>query len=124
MFVLGIVLIVIAVLLGLGVATTSGEATTLEVFGIDLGMSVTAVFFFGVVLGAAALAGLWLVKKGVGRGYRRHKEVKELRHQVETTPAGTDPATPGTTTSKEVAQGTDTVAEGTEPHRSPERPIA
>ena len=108
MFVLGIVLIIVAVLVGLGVATTSGQATTLEVYGIDLGMTVSAIFFFGAAAGAVVVAGLWLVKKGVGRGYRRHKEVKELRQQVEATPA-----TPATATSNEVAEGTDTVAKGT-----------
>ncbi|WP_328989118.1 hypothetical protein OG394_23095 [Kribbella sp. NBC_01245] len=136
MFVLGIVLIVVAVLAGLGVATTSGQATTLEVYGIDLGMSVSAVFFFGAAAGAVAIAGLWLVKKGVGRGYRRRKEVKELRQQVEATPTTPDkqvetaPAAPGTGTSDEVAEGTDTVAkgtnaadEGTDHPRSSEHPV-
>lgn len=115
MFVLGIVLIVAAVLVGLGVASTSDLATTLEVYGTDLGMSVSAVFFFGAAAGAVLLAGLWLVKKGVGRGYRRRKEVKELRQQVE--------ATPSADTSNEVAEGTDTVAEGTNRPRSPEHPV-
>lgn len=144
MFVLGIVLIAAAIVVGLGVASTSGLATTLELYGIDLGMSVSAVFFFGAALGAVVVAGLWMTKLGVSHGYRRRKEVKELRQQVETTTTPdkqvetasdkqaettpdkqveTSPAAPGGDTSEEVAKGTDTVAEGTDHPRSPERPI-
>ncbi|MFB6719932.1 hypothetical protein ACFCV3_07225 [Kribbella sp. NPDC056345] len=85
MFVLGIVLIVIAVLFGLGVSVSSTESTTLTVFGIDFGVIVPTVFFLGVVAGAALLAGLWLTKKGATRGWRRHREVRALRAQVATT---------------------------------------
>ncbi|ADB29690.1 hypothetical protein Kfla_0569 [Kribbella flavida DSM 17836] len=94
MAVLGIVLIVIAVLFGLGVAVSSSDSTTLEVFGVNFGVIVPTVFFLGAVAGALLLLGLWLMKKGLGRGYRRHKEVRELRQKVATTPdTGTDPAT-------------------------------
>ena len=82
MLVLGIVLIVLAVLFGLGVAVSSAASTTLEVFGVDLGASVPTVFFLGVLTGAALLFGLWLTKAGAGRGYRRHKEIRELRAQA------------------------------------------
>lgn len=97
MVVLGIVLIAIAVLLGLGVAVSSTASTTLEVFGVEFGVVVPTVFFLGAAAGVAVMFGLWLVKKGLGRGYRRHKEVKELRHQVEASPtaASTDPSATG-----------------------------
>ena len=94
MVVLGIVLITLAVVLGLGVSVSSTDSTTLEVFGVGFGVIVTTVFFIGAVAGVAAIIGVWLLKKGMSRGYRRHKEVKELRQQVEASPA---PA--GTTTS-------------------------
>ncbi|GAB3813864.1 hypothetical protein [Kribbella italica] len=90
MAVLGIVLIVVAVLFGLGVAVSSGASTTMEVFGVDFGVVVATVFFLGAAAGAVLIVGLWLTKKGLSRGYRRHKEVRELRHQVAATP---DPAT-------------------------------
>jgi hypothetical protein len=86
MAVLGIVLIVVAVLFGLGVAVSSGASTTMEVFGVDFGVVVATVFFLGAAAGAVLIVGLWLTKKGLGRGYRRHKEVRELRQQVATTP--------------------------------------
>lgn len=86
MAVLGIVLIVVAVLFGLGVAVTSGASTTMEVFGVDFGVVVATVFFLGAAAGAVLIVGLWLTKKGLGREYRRHKEVRALRQQVATTP--------------------------------------
>jgi hypothetical protein len=90
MVVLGIVLIVLAVALGLGVLISSTGSTMLEVFGVDFGVRVPTVFFLGAALGVAFLAGLWLTKRGLGRSYRRRKEIKELRQQVEGRPAGSD----------------------------------
>jgi hypothetical protein len=87
MVVLGLILIGVAVLLAAGVAASSGAAATLEVFGLGFGTRASAVFFIGFCTAAALLAGAWLLKKGLGRGYRRRKEVRELRHQVEATPA-------------------------------------
>ena len=82
MVVLGIVLIVLAVALGLGVLISSTGSTMLEVFGVDFGVRVPTVFFLGAALGVAFLAGLWLTKRGLGRSYRRRKEIKELRQQA------------------------------------------
>ena len=87
MVVLGIVLIVLAVLLGLGISVSSSDSTTMSVFGVDFGMVVPTLFFIGAAAGVALVIGLWLTKKGLGRGYRRHKEVKELRQQVAAAPA-------------------------------------
>jgi hypothetical protein len=86
MIVLGLILIAVAVAVGFGVAVSSGDEATLEVFGTDVGVTVAGVFFIGAVLAAALLLGLWLVRAGLGRGHRRRKEVKELRHQAEATP--------------------------------------
>jgi hypothetical protein len=93
MFVLGIVLIVIAVLFGLGVSVSSADSTTLTVFGIDFGVIVPTVFFLGAAAGAALVAGLWLTKKGLARGWRRHREVRQLRAQVATAPTDTSTST-------------------------------
>ncbi|MFF0338577.1 hypothetical protein [Kribbella sp. NPDC004875] len=82
MAVLGIVLIALAVLFGLGVSVSSTASTKLEVFGVDFGVSVPTVYFLGAVTGAALVAGLWLLKKGLGRTLRRRKEMRELRAQV------------------------------------------
>jgi hypothetical protein len=89
MAVLGIVLIALALLFGLGVSVSSTASTKLEVFGVDFGVSVPTVFFLGALAGAALVVGLWLLKKGLGRGYRRRKEMRELRAQATTTPSNT-----------------------------------
>jgi uncharacterized integral membrane protein len=82
MAVLGIVLIVLAVLFGLGVSVSSTASTTLEVYGINFGVSVPTVFFLGAAVGAAVVLGVWLMKKGMGRSLRHRKEVRELRAQA------------------------------------------
>ena len=87
MAVLGIVLIVLAVLFGLGVSVSSTASTKLEVFSVDFGVSVPTVYFLGLITGAALIVGLWLLKKGLGRGWRRRKEIRELRNQAATTPS-------------------------------------
>lgn len=89
MAVLGIVLIALVVLFGLGVSVSSTASTKLEVFGVDFGVSVPTVFFLGALTGAVLIVGLWLLKKGLGRGYRRRKEMRELRAQATTTPSDT-----------------------------------
>jgi uncharacterized integral membrane protein len=95
MVILGIVLIVLAVVLGLGVAVSSTSSTTLEVFGVNFGVMVPTVFFLGAAVGAALIIGLWFVRKGLGRGYRRRKEVRKLRQQVEAPELAPDPAAEG-----------------------------
>ena len=79
MAVLGIVLIVLAVLFGLGVSVSSTASTTMTVFGVDFGVSVPTVFFLGAATAVAVILGIWLAKKGMGRSMRHRKEVRELR---------------------------------------------
>jgi uncharacterized membrane-anchored protein len=93
MIVLGLILIAVAVALGFGVAASSAADATLEVFGADLGITVAGVFLAGAATAAALILGLWLLKKGVRRSYRRRREVHELRHQADATPTtATEPA--------------------------------
>jgi uncharacterized integral membrane protein len=103
MAVLGIVLIVLAVLFGLGVSASSTASTTMEVFGVDFGMSVATVFFLGALAGATLILGLWLTKKGLGRGYRRRKEMRELRAQATTGEVTEGDTTPATATGRDEA---------------------
>jgi uncharacterized integral membrane protein len=109
MVIFGIVLIVLAVVLGLGVAVSSTSSTTLEVFGVNFGVMVPTVFFLGAAVGAALIIGLWFVRKGLGRGYRRRKEVRKLRQQVEAPELAPDPAAEG---DKRLATEEHSVADG------------
>ena len=87
MIVFGLILVGLAVLLAAGVAASSGNRATLDVFGAGLNTRASVVFFIGVVTAIALLIGLWMTKAGLARGYRRRKEVRELRHQAKTAPA-------------------------------------
>jgi hypothetical protein len=98
MLALGIVLIVLAVVFGLGVSVSSGDSTNMSVFGVDIGLTVPTLFLLGAATGIALVVGLWLTKMGLGRGYRRHKEVRELRQQVAAAPTATEPASSPTAT--------------------------
>ncbi len=86
MVVLGLILVGVAVLLAAGVAASSGGSARLEIFGLGFDTRASVMFFIGVCTAAALLAGTWLVKKGVGRGYRRRREVRDLRQKVEAAP--------------------------------------
>jgi uncharacterized membrane protein YciS (DUF1049 family) len=118
MVILGIVLIVLAVVLGLGVAVSSTSSTTLEVFGVNFGVMVPTVFFLGAAAGAALIIGLWLTKKGLSRGYRRRKEVRKLRQRVEATTTPSDSSAGADSTPEPAAdpaiEGDERLA--TEPH--------
>jgi uncharacterized integral membrane protein len=120
MVIFGIVLIVLAVVLGLGVAVSSTSSTTLEVFGVNFGVMVPTVFFLGAAVGAALIIGLWFVRKGLGRGYRRRQEVRKLRQQVEAPELAPDPAAES---DKRLATEEHSVADGPESttatHRRP-----
>ena len=101
MLALGIVLIVLAVLFGLGVSVSSAESTKMSVFGVDFGLAVPTLFLLGAATGIALFVGLWLTKKGLGRGYRRHKEVRQLRQQVAAAPTTTEGTPEGATTTED-----------------------
>lgn len=109
MIVLGLVLIGFAVLLAAGVAASSGNRATLDVFGIGFDTRSSVVFFFGVAIGIALIAGLWLTKLGLARGFRRRKEVRQLRQQAQAAPAPlADMSASHETPGNEVAAGNET----------------
>jgi hypothetical protein len=87
MIVFGLILVGLAVLLAAGVAASSGNDATLDVFGVGFDTRASVVFFAGVATTAALVIGLWLAKSGLSRGYRRRREVRQLRHQAKAAPA-------------------------------------
>jgi hypothetical protein len=123
MLALGVILIALAVLLAVGVAISSGHEATVDVFGVDLDVTASGIFFTGLVTGVAGVLGLWLLKKGAGRTYRRRKEVKELRQQVDETPSdrpGTTEATSKEETEAVAPRADDTAGPGTGPESEPD----
>jgi uncharacterized membrane-anchored protein len=118
MIVVGLMLIAVAVAFGFGVAASSAADATLEVFGAGLDITVAGVFFAGAATAAALILGLWLLKKGVGRGYRRRREVHELRHQADaTSTTSTEPAGQAIAADDSAADQADA-----SPDPSPQRP--
>jgi len=109
MAVLGIVVIVLAVLFGLGVSVSSNASTKLEVFGVDFGVSVPTIYFLGAVTGAALVVGLWLLKKGLGRDLRRRKEMRQLRAKV--TDSAPEVSAERSDTTTDTTDTTDTTAD-------------
>jgi hypothetical protein len=56
--------------------TSDPSLTTTELLGVNMGPEV--VFLLGAVAGALILLGLWFMKSGTQRGWRRRKEQRRL----------------------------------------------
>jgi uncharacterized membrane protein YciS (DUF1049 family) len=84
MVVLGLILVVAAVLAGVGVGVSSSSSASIEGFGVELETTAAVVYFAGAATAIVLVAGLWMMKKGTARTYRRRQEVKALRQQVVT----------------------------------------
>jgi hypothetical protein len=82
MVVLGFILIVAAVAAGVGVGISSSSSASIEGFGAELESTAAGAYFAGAATAIVLVAGLWLMRKGTARTYRRRQEVKTLRQQV------------------------------------------
>ena len=79
MIVVGVVLLVLCLLLGAGIALSNTDTTSAEAFGVSLSnVTLGALFLTGVVVGAVAMLGLGLVLVGAAR-----KRSKAKLHQRE-----------------------------------------
>ena len=78
MIVLGVLLLVFAILVALGIVFGNGEAVEAELFGVSLdNVSVGGLFLVGVITGALAMLGLGLMLLGAAR--KRAKRVAAKR---------------------------------------------
>ena len=78
MVVLGVLLLVLAVLVAVGIVLGNGEAVEAELFGVSLeNVSVGGLFLVGVVTGVLAMLGLGLILIGAAR--KRAKRVAAKR---------------------------------------------
>jgi hypothetical protein len=81
MLVLGLILILGAAALGVGLVYDGGESATAEIFGATVDTTVTGVFLTGAATMLALLVGLWLLTSSMGRARRKRGERKESRRR-------------------------------------------
>lgn len=89
MVVLGLILLVLCLVLGAGVALSNTDASSAEAFGVSLSnVSIGGLFLLGTAVGALAMLGLGLMLVGAARKRARKlrikREVKEVRSEQET----------------------------------------
>ena len=81
MVALGLVLLVLCVVLGAGIALSNTDPASAEAFGVSLSnVSIGGLFLVGVVVGAVAMLGLGLMLVGAAR--KRAKKVA-LKREVQ-----------------------------------------
>ncbi len=89
MVALGLVLLVLAVLLTLGIVLFNGDPSGAEAFGVSLtNVSIGGLFLTGVVTGVVGAVGLTLMLGGLARGrskkVRSQRAVSSARSEAET----------------------------------------
>lgn len=89
MVVLGLILLVLCLVLGAGVALSNTDSSSAEAFGVSLSnVSIGGLFLLGTAVGALAMLGLGLMLVGAARKrarkLRMRREVKEVRTEQET----------------------------------------
>jgi hypothetical protein len=89
MFALGLVLLVLAVLLTLGIVLFNSDASGAEAFGVSLtNVSIGGLFLTGVITGAVGALGLALMLAGLARrrakAARSKNAVRSARGEAET----------------------------------------
>ena len=83
MVALGLVLLVLCLIVGAGVALANTEAVDAEAFGASLsGLTVGGLFLLGAALGALAMLGLSLMIAGAARKRAKKKAVEREVHSV------------------------------------------
>lgn len=84
MLALGLLLIIVAVLVGVGAIYEGGESATVEFFGQTLTTTIAGVFVAGAVAMFMLLLGVWLLMASMGRARRKRvgrKEAKQNQKQ-------------------------------------------
>ena len=89
MVALGLVLLVLAVLLTLGIVLFNGDPSGAEAFGVSLAnVSIGGLFLTGVITGVVGAVGLTLMLGGFARGrskkVRTQRAVRNARGEAET----------------------------------------
>ncbi len=81
MLIVGLLLIIAAAALTVGLVVDGGETATPEVLGVSWTTNVAGVFFAGVATAFVFLLGVWLMKHTAARARKRRMERKETKHR-------------------------------------------
>ncbi len=81
MFLLGLLLILAAAAVTVGVVYDGGEAAEVEILGRTLDTEIWGVFFTGMGTMLVLLLGLWMLYASMGRARRKRSERKETRNR-------------------------------------------
>jgi membrane protein implicated in regulation of membrane protease activity len=84
MVIIGLLLIVGAVVLSIGILINATGSATLEAFGVSVSTNEAGLFIAGAVAMLAFLIGVWLLLATGKRARRRRREIKDERHQRQT----------------------------------------
>jgi hypothetical protein len=79
MLLIGLLLILLALVVGGAILADATEAETIEVFGVSVDTTGAGVFVAGAVTMLSLLIGLWMVRLAMARSRRRRAEVKSLK---------------------------------------------
>lgn len=82
MILVGALLLVVAAVVVVAAVATGSDAVAVEVFNVDLELTIWGVFVAGVVTGLVVLAGIAALVVGVRQVRARRHEVEELRRKV------------------------------------------
>jgi hypothetical protein len=81
MLVLGLLLMLLAALVMVGVIADGGESASLELFGQSVDTTVAGLFIAGAVSMLVFLLGAWLLTAGMGRARRKRTERKQAKRE-------------------------------------------
>ncbi len=109
MIVLGLVLLVLAGLLGVAIVVSNPAVLGLSLFGAQLPVTMAGLFFTGAGTMLAVVLALWLIHRGIARSRRQRRARKSLPAPVQPTPVQAT-STPATRTSKTAIVATATHA--------------
>ncbi len=82
MIALGLIVLVLAALLVVGVLTGEGQTLTVDLFGVDVTTSLAGLFLAGVAAGAVAVLSLILLRAGFVTSWRQHQKVRDLERRA------------------------------------------
>lgn len=80
---LGLILLLLALILAIAVLAGSSGSLTIDLFGAALTTTAAGLFVLGAVAGIGVIVALWLLRVGLRKGWRRHKQMKDLEHRAD-----------------------------------------